>query len=102
MCCRFDSQVIFKNYLSTAEPPGFKQPPIMIKSRYELTRIVTGLLANKKYRFTVLAATSVGASIDPNYVEVITSSAERNKSSKIKLIANKKKLIKLINYFRLI
>jgi hypothetical protein len=69
---------------STAEPPGFKQPPIVIKNRYELSRIVTGLLANKKYRFTVLAATSVGASIDPNYVEVITSSAESDFSFSIK------------------
>lgn len=54
------------------------QPPILIKSRYELQRIVTGLLPNKKYRFTVLATTSKGASADPNFVEVITSSAESN------------------------
>ena len=64
--------------LSIAESPGLMQPPILIKSRYELQRIVTGLLPNKKYRFTVLATTSKGASADPNFVEVITSSAESN------------------------
>ena len=63
-------------FCSTAESPGFVQPPIVIKSRYELHRVVTGLLPNKKYRFIVLATTSKGASVDPNFVEVITSSAE--------------------------
>ncbi len=61
---------------SIAESPGLVQPPIVIRSRYELSRIVTGLLPNKKYRFTVLATTFKGASLDPNFVEVVTSSAE--------------------------
>ncbi len=61
---------------SIADSPGLIQPPIVIRNRYELSRIVTGLLPNKKYRFTVLATTSKGVSLDPNFVEVITSSAE--------------------------
>ena len=80
--------------ISTAESPGFIQPPIIIKNRYELMRIVTGLLPNKKYRFTVLATTSVGSSVDPNFVEVVTSSAESN----YKLFLNLNKYsLKIIN-----
>lgn len=74
----FGEKTFYFNYsiFSTSESPGFIQPPIVIKSRYELARIVTGLLPNKKYRFTVLATTSKGASMDPNFVEIVTSSAE--------------------------
>jgi hypothetical protein len=46
---------------------------------------VTGLLPKHKYRFTILAYTSVGVSTDPNFVEVMTSSAE----SKLKIFISK-------------
>ena len=63
-------------HLSIYQPPGILQPPIVIKSRYEMNRIVTGLLPMKKYRFNVLARTSRGLSVDQNIVEVVTSSAK--------------------------
>jgi hypothetical protein len=69
-------EIHFQQITNTAESPGLIQPPIVIRNRYDLDRIVTGLLPNKKYRFTVLATTSRGVSIDPNFVEVVTSSAE--------------------------
>lgn len=43
-------------------------------------------MANKKYRFTVLATTSKGSSLDPNFVEVITSSAEKPSKTNFRLI----------------
>jgi len=70
-------EIQFQQMANIADSPGLIQPPIVIRNRYELSRIVTGLLPNKKYRFTVLATTSKGVSLDPNFVEVITSSAEK-------------------------
>lgn len=76
----------FQQMINTAESPGLIQPPIILRNRYDLMRIVTGLLPRKKYRFTVLATTSQGASIDPNFVEVITSSAEKPPQTNFQVI----------------
>lgn len=69
------------------QPPGLLQPPIIIKSRSETSKIVTGLVANQKYRFTVLAVTSKGASNDPNLVEVVTSSARQPSKTNFQVLS---------------
>ncbi len=79
-------EIEFQQMTNIAESPGLIQPPIVLRSRYDLKRIVTGLLPNKKYRFTVLATTSQGVSIDPNFVEVITSSAEKPPQTNFQVI----------------
>lgn len=71
--------LINASFLSIFRPPGILQPPIVIRSRYEMNRIVTGLLPKQKYRFNVLAKTSRGLSTDQNIVEIVTSSAESKK-----------------------
>ncbi len=79
-------EIEFQQMTNIAESPGLIQPPIVLRSRYDLKRIVTGLLPNRKYRFTVLATTSQGVSVDSNFVEVITSSAEKPPQTNFQVI----------------
>ena len=79
-------EIEFQQMTNIAEPPGLIQPPIVLRSRYDVRRIVTGLLPRRKYRFTVRATTRQGVSADANFVEMVTSSAEKPPKSEFRVL----------------